>query len=53
MNRLYGARGVISTTTWRRDNFTSDVNLFPDKVSDLRGAQLRVGSDYTAINDIR
>ncbi|XP_063863963.1 glutamate receptor ionotropic, kainate 5-like isoform X2 [Scylla paramamosain] len=42
VNQQYWAKGMLPVTTWRRHSFTSDVDLFPDKLSDLRGALLRV-----------
>ncbi|XP_071544649.1 glutamate receptor U1-like isoform X2 [Panulirus ornatus] len=42
MNLLYWGRGIERIATWRRDKFTSQVDLFPDKLSDLRGAVLKV-----------
>ncbi|MPC35685.1 hypothetical protein E2C01_029114 [Portunus trituberculatus] len=41
MNQQYWAKGLLPVTTWLRHSFTSDVGLFPDKLSDLRGALLR------------
>ncbi|KAG7161372.1 Ionotropic receptor 21a-like 12 [Homarus americanus] len=42
MNQLYWGPGVQRVATWRGNSFTSQVELFPDKVSDLRGAVLKV-----------
>ncbi|XP_045598944.2 probable glutamate receptor [Procambarus clarkii] len=42
MNQLYWGAGLRHITTWRRHSFTTQVDLFPDKVSDLRGALLKV-----------
>ncbi|KAG7173507.1 Glutamate receptor ionotropic, delta-2-like 23, partial [Homarus americanus] len=41
MNQLYWSQGVKRVTTWRGHRFTSQVNLFPDKLRDLQGAVLK------------
>ncbi|XP_050722808.1 glutamate receptor ionotropic, delta-2-like isoform X2 [Eriocheir sinensis] len=43
VNQLYWDKGaMLPAATWRRTAFTSDADLFPDKLADLRGAQLTV-----------
>ncbi|XP_047484186.1 glutamate receptor ionotropic, kainate 2-like [Penaeus chinensis] len=42
MNQLYWGPGMALATTWRRSGFTRRAALFPDKTSDLRGAELKV-----------
>ncbi|XP_071515148.1 ionotropic receptor 21a-like [Panulirus ornatus] len=42
MNQLYWGQGVRHINTWRRHRFTHQIDLFPDKLSDLQGAVLRV-----------
>ncbi|XP_042213450.1 ionotropic receptor 21a-like [Homarus americanus] len=41
MNQLYWSQGVKRVTTWRGHRFTSQVDLFPDKLRDLQGAVLK------------
>ncbi|KAK3874140.1 hypothetical protein Pcinc_020900 [Petrolisthes cinctipes] len=44
MNMLYWGEGVRPVTTWRHHRFTSQSQLFPDKLDDLQGAVLKVSS---------
>ncbi|KAK4308281.1 hypothetical protein Pmani_020034 [Petrolisthes manimaculis] len=44
MNMLYWGEGVRPVTTWRHHRFTSHSQLFPDKLSDFRGAVLKVAT---------
>ncbi|KAK3876187.1 hypothetical protein Pcinc_019008 [Petrolisthes cinctipes] len=44
MNMLYWGEGVRPVTTWRHHRFTSQSQLFPDKLSDFRGAVLKVAT---------
>ncbi|KAK3876189.1 hypothetical protein Pcinc_019010 [Petrolisthes cinctipes] len=44
MNMLYWGEGVRPVTTWRHHRFTSQSQLFPDKLDDLQGAGLRVST---------
>ncbi|KAK3876180.1 hypothetical protein Pcinc_019001 [Petrolisthes cinctipes] len=44
MNMLYWGEGVRPVTTWRHHRFTSQSQLFPDKLTDLQGAGLRVST---------
>ncbi|XP_042213524.1 probable glutamate receptor [Homarus americanus] len=41
MNQLYWSQGVKRVTTWRGHRFSSQVDLFPDKLRDLQGAVLK------------
>ncbi|KAK7068485.1 hypothetical protein SK128_010416 [Halocaridina rubra] len=41
MNLLYWGPGVERINTWKKNRFTGERNLFPDKISDLRGATLK------------
>ncbi|KAK3874138.1 hypothetical protein Pcinc_020898 [Petrolisthes cinctipes] len=41
MNMLYWGEGVRPVTTWRHHRFTSQSQLFPDKLDDLQGAVLK------------
>ncbi|XP_042234485.1 ionotropic receptor 21a-like [Homarus americanus] len=43
MNQLFWGDGLIHVTTWRGHRFSSQqVSLYPDKLTDLRGAVLKV-----------
>ncbi|XP_071524374.1 ionotropic receptor 21a-like [Panulirus ornatus] len=42
VHQLYWGEGVRRVTTWRDKRFTSHVELFPSRFSDLRGAVLKV-----------
>ncbi|KAK4308273.1 hypothetical protein Pmani_020026 [Petrolisthes manimaculis] len=44
MNMLYWGEGVRPVTTWRHHRFTSHSQLFPDKLTDLQGAVLKVST---------
>ncbi|XP_071518321.1 glutamate receptor U1-like [Panulirus ornatus] len=44
MNQLYWGPGVRRINTWYRHRFTRQLDLFPDKVSDLQGAILKVST---------
>ncbi|KAK3874143.1 hypothetical protein Pcinc_020903 [Petrolisthes cinctipes] len=44
MNMLYWGEGVRPVTTWRHHRFTSQSQLFPDKLHDLQGAGLRIST---------
>ncbi|KAK4308272.1 hypothetical protein Pmani_020025 [Petrolisthes manimaculis] len=44
MNMLYWGEGVRPVTTWRHHRFTSHSQLFPDKLTDLQGAILKVST---------
>ncbi|KAK3874137.1 hypothetical protein Pcinc_020897 [Petrolisthes cinctipes] len=44
MNMLYWGEGVRPVTTWRHHRFTSQSQLFPDKLDDLQGAILKVST---------
>ncbi|XP_045612798.2 ionotropic receptor 21a [Procambarus clarkii] len=44
INQLYFGEGVKRVTSWRKNRFTSQVVIFPDKFTDLRGAVLKVGT---------
>ncbi|XP_071515152.1 glutamate receptor ionotropic, delta-2-like [Panulirus ornatus] len=44
MNQLYWGQGVRHINTWRRHRFIHQLDLFPDKLSDLQGAVLRVST---------
>ncbi|XP_042232939.1 glutamate receptor ionotropic, delta-2-like [Homarus americanus] len=42
MNQLYYGPELKHVTTWRRNTFTRQVVLFPDKLADFQGAVLKV-----------
>ncbi|XP_071518335.1 probable glutamate receptor [Panulirus ornatus] len=42
MNQLYWGPGVRRINTWYHHRFTRQLDLFPDKLSDLQGAVLKV-----------
>ncbi|KAK7081650.1 hypothetical protein SK128_011513, partial [Halocaridina rubra] len=42
INLLYWETGVKRINTWLMDRFTHQATLFPDKVKDLKGAQLKI-----------
>ncbi|KAK4312776.1 hypothetical protein Pmani_015790 [Petrolisthes manimaculis] len=42
INQLYSRQNVKLLTNWRFTNFTYNVDIFPDKISNLHGATLNV-----------
>ncbi|XP_071518327.1 probable glutamate receptor [Panulirus ornatus] len=42
MNQLYWGQRVRRINTWDRHKFTRQLDLFPDKLADLHGAQLKI-----------
>nr|XP_053629720.1 ionotropic receptor 21a-like [Cherax quadricarinatus] len=42
MNQIYCGSGIKRLAIWRRHRFTSQVEIYPDKISNLRGSTLKV-----------
>ncbi|XP_068201687.1 glutamate receptor ionotropic, kainate 2-like [Palaemon carinicauda] len=41
LNQLFGSWEIKRAATWRKRAFTTQVRLYPDKLSDLKGVQLK------------
>ncbi|XP_071518339.1 ionotropic receptor 21a-like [Panulirus ornatus] len=48
MNQLYWGPGVRRINTWYHHRFSRQLDLFPDKLSDLQGAVLKVSTFHFA-----